>query len=122
MTYSLFHESANGALDEAIKACGGYKVVGGKLKPELSADAAGKWLNRCANSSAPERLDPDQLLFVCKEARRVGCHSLINYLLREAGYADAQPIEPEDERARLQREFINAVAVVQQLGKRLEAV
>ena len=42
-----------------------------------------------------------------------------NFLMREAGYADPQPIEPEDERARLEREFIEAAKGVQAIAARL---
>lgn len=122
MNQSLFHDSLSDALTEVVKALGGHKVVGAMLKPEKTPDSAGRWLLDCLNPSRAERLDPDQVLFIMREGRKANCHASINYVLRDCGYADAQPIEPEDERARLQREFINAVAVVQQLGKRLEAV
>lgn len=39
---------------------------------------------------------------------------------RDTGYTDPQPIEPEDERARLQREFINAQRGLEALAKRME--
>lgn len=39
--------------------------------------------------------------------------------MRESGYADPQPIEPEDERARLEREFIAAVKVMSGMADRL---
>jgi hypothetical protein len=121
MTPNLFHDSLTDALNDTVKALGGHKVVGAALKPEKSPEAAGRWLHDCLNPNRPERLEPDQVLFILREGRKHNAHEAINYLLRESGYADAVPIEPEDERARLQREFINAVAVVQQLGKRLGA-
>jgi hypothetical protein len=41
-------------------------------------------------------------------------------LARETGYTDPQPVEPEDERAKLQREFINAQRGFEALAKRME--
>ncbi len=122
MTIALFHDSLSDALTETVKALGGHKVVGAMLKPEKTPDGAGRWLLDCLNPSRAERLDPDQVRFILREGRKANAHAAINYLLREAGYADATPIEPEDERARLQREFLAGVSALTQLAKRLEAV
>jgi len=46
--------------------------------------------------------------------------SLLLFLAREAGYADPQPVEPEDERAKLQREYIEATKAMQRLAGRME--
>jgi hypothetical protein len=44
---------------------------------------------------------------------------MATYELRAAGYADPQPIEPEDERARLQREYVAAVRTLTALTQKL---
>lgn len=119
---ALFYESFNDALDAAVKACGGAKVVACKLWPDKSPDAAHRLLLACLNESRDEKLGPDQLLFVLKLARERGFHGAINFLTRDAGYADPMPIEPEDERARLQREFIEAQRAMQKLAERMERV
>lgn len=43
-----------------------------------------------------------------------------NYIARECGYADPAPIEPEDEIARLQREFVEATKQLGALAAQIE--
>lgn len=119
---ALFHETLLSALGEVIATLGGAKTVGSALRPELGADAAGKWLSNCLNAEHPQNLHPEQVLFILREGRKAQSHAAINYLLREAGYADAQPIEPEDERAKLQRDFLQGVQHLSQLAARLDRV
>jgi hypothetical protein len=54
--------------------------------------------------------------------RERGCHVGMTFLASECGYAPPQPIEPEDERAQLQREYIDAVKLLSVLSMRLERV
>ena len=112
---ALFHESLTDALQDCIRALGGAKVVGHAMRPEKSIDDARRWLLDCLNPDRAERLAPDQVLWILREARKVGCHAGAAYILRECGYADPQPVEPEDERAALQREFV-------QMGKAMKAL
>lgn len=122
MTPALFHESVNDALREVVQALGGPKAVGAKMRPEKGVDVAGRWVSDCLNQERSERFDPDQVLWLLRAGRAAGVHACANYLMREAGYADPVPVEPEDERARLQREFIEAAGVVQVIAERLTRV
>ena len=122
MTPQLFHESLFDAMTEIVRELGGYKVVGKLLRADKTPDVAGRLLNDCLNPNRSERLDPDQLLMLLREARKISAHAAINHILREAGYADAQPVEPEDERAALQRTFIQGVQTLTALASRLERV
>ena len=117
---ALFYESINDALDAVVKACGGAKVVAAKLWPEKTPDAAHRLLLACLNESRVEKLSPEQTLFLLKLGRERNCHAAMNYLARDCGYADPAPTEPEDERARLQREFIEAQKAMQALAGRME--
>jgi len=117
---SLFYESINDALDACVKACGGAKVVSCKLWPEKAPEAAHRLLLACLNESRDEKLGPDQVMFILRLGRERGFHGAINFVARDAGYADPQPIEPEDERARLQREFIEAQREMAKLAERME--
>ena len=42
--------------------------------------------------------------------------------LRDAGYADPQPLAPEDEAAQLQREYIAAVRAMSAIQQRMDRV
>lgn len=119
---ALFYETSNDALDACVKACGGAKVVACRLWPDKTPDAAHRLLLACLNESRAEKLNPDQVIFVLKIARERGFHGGMNYFTREAGYEDPKPMEPEDERARLQREFIEAQKSMQRLADRMERV
>lgn len=116
---SLFHESISDALKEVIQQAGGSKSVACKLWPEKTPDSAHRTLLDCLNENRAEKLSPEQVLFLLRIGREVGCHSAINYLTREAGYSDPQPIEPEDEKAKLMREFIAAQKAMSLIADKL---
>lgn len=117
---SLFHETLTEALQDCIRALGGAKAVGHAMRPEKSIDDARRWLLDTLNPDRAEKLAPDQVLWILKESRKVGCHAAMAYIARECGYAEPQPIEPEDERATLQREYIAAVKTLSAIQTRLE--
>ena len=119
---ALFHETLYDALKEVVASAGGAKKVGEKLWPEKSADAAGRQLLDCLNDDRTAKLSPEQVLFIIRLGREVDCHSVMNYLARESGYADPTPIEPEDEKARLRREYIEAVKHMSKITDRMERV
>jgi hypothetical protein len=113
-------ESLNDALIECVKACGGSKKVGHTLWPGKAVDAAQRHLLACLNEDKPERLCPDDLLHLLRLARGVGCHAGVEYIAAALGYAPPQPIEPEDERAQLQRQFVQGVGELAKLADKLE--
>ncbi|WP_103035286.1 hypothetical protein [Castellaniella caeni] len=117
---ALFYESLADALRAVVQALGGTKAAGCRLWPEKTPESAHRTLLDCLNESRPEKLSPEQVLWLLAAGRQVGCHAAMNYLAREAGYSDPAPIEPEDERARLQRQFIEAQKAMQQLAGRME--
>jgi hypothetical protein len=104
----LFIDTYDEAIRHTVNALGGMKRVGVELWPDKSADAAGRRLADCLNGDKPDRLNPSELALIRRKARAAGIHVLAAYEARDAGYADPQPIEPEDERAALMREFVLA--------------
>jgi hypothetical protein len=118
----LFYETLNDALKAIVRALKGAKAVGVKLWPEKTPDGASRLLNDCLNEDRAEKLSPEQVMWLLTEGRRVGCHAAMNFLAAQAGYADPQPIEPEDERVKLQREFIEAQKYMAKLAGRMERV
>lgn len=122
MQTSLFCESVAEALLEVVKGTGGYKAVGPELWPELPQEQAAQKLRDCLNPDRREKLSPEQVLWIARRGRHQGCHAVMAYFARECGYADPLPIEPEDERAALQRDFIEASKTMQKMAARLEAL
>ncbi len=102
----LFHEDINDALRAAVKACGGTKAVAVKLWPEKTCAGAQSYLNDCLNPDRDAKLSPEQTILLLKWAREQGFHGAINYICDDVGYQRPQPIEPEDELAKLLREYL----------------
>lgn len=120
MQPSLIHETIADALREVIQAGGGFKTVAVRIRPDLPADHAAGWLRDCCNEGRRERLSPEQLCLLRRIGREVGCHALATFEARDAGYADPQPIEPADERAQLQRDYIEAARQMARMAERIE--
>lgn len=120
MTPSLFHESLGDALRDCVQACGGFKAVAALLWPEKAPDVASRLLNDCLNEAKREKLSPEQVMLLLRLARERGCHAGMQFIARDAGYSDPVPLEPEDERAKLQREFIEASKLFTRLAAQLE--
>ena len=112
----LWHDTISEALREAVQALGGFKKVGVMLWPDQSADHAATKLRDCLNHDRRERLTPDQMIYIMRLARQIDCHVVATYMLREAGYADPVPLEPIDQLAKLQREFVDAAAAMQKMA------
>lgn len=108
----LFYDGINDALRSVIQALGGNKVIGCKLWPEKSPDAAARCLADCLNDHKPEKLAPDQVLLLLRLGHQAGCHAGMAYLAQEAGY-EITPITPAEERDRLADALLEASRVLQ---------
>ena len=115
----LIVEDYADALRATVMALGGYKRVGSDMRPDLAADAAGRWLSDCLQADRREKLDLSQIAWLRRKARMAGVHAMATFEMREAGYADPKPIEPEDERAALQREFVQHAKALERMMDRL---
>ena len=105
---TLFHEDIYEALRADVQAIGGSKAVGNMFWPEKPVDKAGENLNNCLNTTRNEKLDAEQVMLIIREAKKVTSFCTVTFQNQNTGFAPPQPIEPEDEAAQLQREFINA--------------
>jgi hypothetical protein len=117
----LFLESINDALKAAVAGMGGTKVVGARMRPEMSPDHAGRWLADCLNGDRREHLSPERVVWLLREARAVGVHHAMGYIAQECGY-NYIPVEPADERAELQRQYIEAAKAMARMAERIERV
>lgn len=115
----LFFECTNDALREAVRASGGTKIVGPKLWPAKAPDAAARLLADCLNENRSERLDPDQVILIARLARERDCHAVMQHLAAELGYV-ATAIEPADEAAELQRQYVEATKSLLRMAERIE--
>ena len=122
MQPSLFHDTYEDAIRDTVMALGGYKKAGAMLWPALPADDAGRKLSACLNTDKREKLDLCELRLIRREARKLGVHILASYEMRDAGYTEPQPVNPEDEAAQLQREYIAAVKAMSVIQARMDRV
>ncbi|MBN50056.1 MAG: hypothetical protein CMN85_10980 [Spongiibacteraceae bacterium] len=120
--HELFHEDLSDALKHLVAALGGPKIVGVELWPTLAPDTAGRKINHCLNDEHAQQFHPQDIMWLLTEGRRRGVHSAMAYITREVGYADPQPVEPEDEQAKLQREFCEAAKNLDQIMVRIERI
>jgi hypothetical protein len=116
----LFYDTYEDAIRDCVMALGGFKKVGSLLWPAMPADDAGRKLSACLNTDKREKLDLGELRLIRREARMAGIHILAHYESRDAGYAEPQPIAPEDEAAQLQREYIAAVKTMAAIQSRMD--
>jgi hypothetical protein len=103
-----------------VICCGGPKEVGQKLWPAKSPEAARTRLLDCLNPDRQEKLGPDEIILLARLGRDVGCHAILEWLNDQAGYAAPVPVDPDDTKAELQRQFIGAVAELGAMAKRIE--
>lgn len=115
----LFYDTYEDAIRDCVTALGGNKAVGNVLWPALPADEAGRKLAHCLNPEKREKLDLGELRLIRREARKAGVHILAHYEARDAGYTEPQPLNPEDEAAQLQREFIASVKALEAIQARM---
>lgn len=119
--FALFHDRAEDAAAAVVDACGGRKSFATELWPHKPQRDAHNLLDACLNPERREKLSPEHLVYIGKRGRDVGCHALSNYLARAMGYADPVPVEPEDELAKQQREFVAATQALMKMAERIEA-
>jgi hypothetical protein len=117
---ALFHERIEDALSEVINACGGRKKFACQMWPNKPARDAHNLIDACLNPERREKFGPDDLLYILKRGRDVGCHSGMRFLNAECGYLAPVAANPEDEKAALQRQMIEASKVLANSLDRLE--
>lgn len=115
----LVCENTLDMLDSLVKALGGPKAVGGMLWPTLDAESSGHRVRDCINPNRREHFGPDELLALFKRAREKQFHSAFEWVGDFVGYA-VKPIEPEDEKRQLMRQYIDATATIAALAAKLE--
>jgi len=116
----LIHESIYDAVHDAVRAIGGSKKVGCLLWPAKSVKDAENRINDCLNCDRAEKFSLVELIFILKLAREVGYHGALHFINDECGYRHSEPLEPKDEQAALQREYIESVKSAQRIAARLE--
>jgi hypothetical protein len=87
-------DSIHDALKAAVRALGGAKKVGPRLRPAFTGDAAG-WLLNCLNPEHLQELHIDQALLILRWANDAGYHEAKHYADKLTGYAPSVPLALE---------------------------
>jgi hypothetical protein len=89
----LLEDGFEDVVTALARIAGGNKQFAEQLRPELSGEPerARRWLLDCLNPDHAQKLSPDHLLRALKIGRELGCHLLIAWLCREAGYTVPEP-------------------------------
>lgn len=116
----LFFEDVYDAFRHIVRTVG-PKETGVALFPKKEQDpsAAARYLADNLNPSRDEKLDLEQIMQLLRMGKEKGCHSAINFICDAIGYSRPTPIEPEDEKAELQREFVATVGRLERIASKL---
>ena len=117
----LFFEDVYEALRHLVQSCGGAKQVGHAIYPAKPVDQAATALLDTLNPNRREKLDPEQLIQLLAIGRQQDCHSAVHFIARSLGYSEPHPIDPEDEKALLMRDFNQHVDKLDALYRRIKA-
>lgn len=109
------------AFHEPSKIKSWSKVIGHMLWPTKSPEDASKLWNNCMDKTRPEKLDPEQYLWLKREAKRCGCHILHAFDCDYTEYQVSNPVEPRDEVADLQKQYISAARQMKEIADRIES-
>jgi hypothetical protein len=108
------------AIGDDIKALGGPKQAAGIFFPTRTPDQGAATMRAWSNSNRAEEPDFGQLMVLIEEARkRVGFSEVARYMEQRLN-CRMEFLSPEDEKARLQQQYIAAVNTLQSLAARIE--
>jgi len=119
---TLWHDSLEDALKDAVHTLGGPKAAGHRLWPDKEPEAAARYLNQCLDPERAEKLELSQVLLIMQEAKAADCHTPMYFLADVLGYEPPKPKNPETERERIMREYIKATETLSDLAKRMERI
>jgi hypothetical protein len=108
----LFYDTIFDALGADIAACGGIKVVAGKLWESESVTSGSQKLRNALNPEQPHKLCPTEVLMIKHMAKAVGSFATVNYEARELAF-DVTWIRPEDEAERIHQRAVKAMEELQ---------
>lgn len=118
----MLPESFDEALVDAVKACGGSKVVGVALWPAKGVEVAQRSLLNALNPERNEKLSSEEIVHVARMARDRGCHVVMEYMAHSLGYSMPVPIAPKDEFAELLRKHNELLRETKVQSENLQAM
>ena len=115
----LFYDDEFDALQRTIADSErSFKECASFLRPDLKPESAYAWLKACVNPSGDQSLKFGQVISLARFCKR---YDMLFFMADELHHARPEVLDPEDERARIQREFAEAVAKVKDLADQATA-
>lgn len=118
----MFFESIEEAAEEIARHYpGGKKELAQRLRPNKSPSAAHTWFLDCSNQARTEHnFTGEDWLALIKIGREIGCHAVLHFICDESNYERPRTVDPTDEKADIQRQWIANVKLQAQLVERME--
>ncbi len=116
---ALWCDTFEDSLKAVIDAIGGPKRVASMLWPAKAIAEAARYLNCCLDPERAEKLHLSEVLFLIKKGREAGCNTAMYFLTDHCNYTRPNPVDPLDQRAQLQREYIDAAKQMKALSERI---
>jgi hypothetical protein len=108
------------AIGDDIKAIGGLKQAAGLFFPTRTPDQGAATLRSWSNPNRAEEPDFGQLMVLIEEARKRAGYSEVARYMEQRLNCRIEFLSPEDERARLHKQYADAVADLKRIAERLE--
>lgn len=118
----LFTESLYMALDDIVRACGGYKKVAGQFWPKVAPESAYARIKNCLNPEKGEKFSLEEIESLLLDGRKAGCHVAAIHLMRFAGYEDPVVAPPKSPRRMLLERKRELIGEMLALDEQLEAI
>lgn len=91
--------------------------------PDATIDHAASRVRDCLNHDRRERFTPEQVLMLLRGlAIRSAAMPRWPSWLCDMSFSDPQPVEPEDEVARLRREYVEATKALLHMANKIDAM
>ena len=108
------------AIADDLKVLGGPKAAAGIFFPAKSPDRGADTLRAWSSSGRAEEPSADELFLLIEKARERAGFSEVARFMEQRLNCRIEFLSPQDERARLQREYVAAVRVLTSLTERIE--
>jgi hypothetical protein len=117
----LVVDTLNDAVRDTARIIG-VKRIAKELWPSKGEEAAARYLNDCLNPDREQKLSGEEILHIARRGREVGCYLITMFICADTGFATPTPIDPDDQRAELQRQFIEGAARLERLASRIKGM
>jgi hypothetical protein len=114
------HEESLTAVLQSVFGRGWRKKAAAGLWPAECPVAKGKYLENALNPERAEKLAISEIAWILRLGRDHGAHAAMHYFNESAGYGPPQPVEPVDEIAELQRQYISAAKSITAMAERIQ--